>query len=109
MSSLSSRRIRSVRAVRSRAGSSTMLVHADVCDEAVPGTHVAVVASRAIGSAVARNRAKRRLRAAAHQARLPDAVDLVVDARAAALAAPFTTLTRDLSRLSARAVERSGR
>lgn len=86
-----------------------MLVHADACDDPVPGTHVAVVASRAVGTAVARNRAKRRLRAAAHQARLPDAVDLVVDARRDSLAAPFTTLSRDLSRLSTRAVERSDR
>lgn len=86
-----------------------MLVHAHPCDDAVPGTHLAVVAGRAVGTAVARNRAKRRLRAAAHQARLPDAVDLVVDARPAALDAPFTTLSRDLARLSARAAERSAR
>lgn len=86
-----------------------MLVHADACDDAEPGTHLAIVASRAVGTAVARNRAKRRLRAAAHQARLPDAVDLVVDARPAALAAPFTTLSRDLARLSARAAERPTR
>lgn len=86
-----------------------MLVHADACDDAVPGTHVAVVASRAVGTAVARNRAKRRLRAAARKTRLPEAVDLVVDARPEALAAPFTALSRDLARLSARAAERWAR
>lgn len=81
-----------------------MVVHALGSDQ-VPG-RVAIVASRSVGGAVARNRAKRRLRAAARQARLPAEVDLVVDARVAALGAPFTTLHRDLERLSQRAAER---
>jgi ribonuclease P protein component len=54
-----------------------MVVHAlDREDDRV--SQVAVVASRALGGAVVRNRAKRRLRAAARQARLPGDVDLVV-------------------------------
>ena len=83
-----------------------MVVHALGHDRSGDG-ELAVVASRAVGSAVARNRAKRRLRAAAQRARLPRAVDLVVDVRRPALDAPFTTLHRDLQRLSERAADRA--
>lgn len=84
-----------------------MVVHAlDRDDDGTPA-HVAVVAGRAIGGAVARNRAKRRLRAAVGQARLPIDVDLVIDARPATATAPFTTLHRDVERLSRRAAERA--
>jgi ribonuclease P protein component len=69
---------------------------------------VAIVAGRAVGNAVRRNRAKRRLRAAARQVRLP-AVDLVVDARAAAIEVPFDTLPADLERLTTAALERTRR
>jgi ribonuclease P protein component len=69
---------------------------------------VAIVAGRAVGNAVLRNRAKRRLRAAARQVRLP-AVDVVVDARAAAIEAPFDTLPADLERLTTKALERTRR
>jgi ribonuclease P protein component len=103
---MSSRRIRAIRGARMRASSSTMVVHALRHDGAGDGD-VAIVASRAVGTAVARNRAKRRLRAAARQARLPLAVDLVVDARRSVLDAPFTTLHRDLQRLSLRAADRA--
>lgn len=83
-----------------------MVVHVRARDDGDVDTHVAVVASRAVGSAVVRNRAKRRLRAAAYQARLPSAVDMVIDARGGAVTAPFTTLHRDLERLSERAARR---
>ncbi len=86
-----------------------MVVHALARDDGAGTTQVAVVASRAIGGAVVRNRAKRRLRAAARQARLPHAVDLVIDARPAVVSAPFTALHRDLERLSRRAAERAAR
>lgn len=91
-----------------RATSPTMVVHA-LCaaDETMPG--LTIVASRAVGGAVVRNRAKRRLRAAARQARLPAGTDLVVDARPEAVRVPFTTLHRDLERLSRRAAERARR
>lgn len=79
-------------------------VPADTGDQA----RVAIVAGRAVGNAVRRNRAKRRLRAAARQARLP-VVDLVVDARAGAIDAPFERLSEDLERLTARALRRSAR
>lgn len=108
MAALSSRQIRAVRSARHRASSATMVVHGLGCDDGHAG-EVAVVASRTVGNAVARNRAKRRLRAAARQARLPAAVDLVIDARRAAVDAPFTTLHRDLQRLSARVERRAAR
>lgn len=85
-----------------------MVVH--VLDRGDDERHprVAIVAGKAVGNAVRRNRAKRRLRAAARQARLP-AVDLVVDARRAAIDAPFDTLPRDLERLSSQARRRARR
>lgn len=83
-----------------------MVVHALGRDEGEAISQVTIVASRAIGGAVARNRAKRRLRAAARLARLPAGVDLVVDARQPTVQAPFTTLHRDLERLSRRAADR---
>lgn len=67
---------------------------------------VAIVAGRAVGNAVRRNRAKRRLRAAARQVRLP-AIDVVVDARAAAIDVPFDVLPADLERLTTKARERT--
>jgi ribonuclease P protein component len=91
-----------------RAASPTMVVHA-LCADSEAGRGLSIVASRAVGSAVVRNRAKRRLRAAARQARLPASMDLVVDARPDAVRAPFTTLHRDLERLSRRAAERARR
>lgn len=85
-----------------------MVVHAldRASDDDPCAARVAVVAGRAVGNAVRRNRAKRRLRAAARTARLP-AVDLVVDARAAATTADFSTLPEDLERLTARALRRT--
>ena len=79
-----------------------MVVHALDRDDDETDARVAVVAGKAVGNAVRRNRAKRRLRAAARQARLP-AVDLVVDARRSAIDAPFDRLPRDLERLAATA------
>ena len=105
---MSSRRIRAVRAARMHAASPTMVVHA-LCADGGARPALTVVASRAVGGAVVRNRAKRRLRAAVRQARLPAGTDLVIDARPGAIRAPFTTLHRDLERLSTRAAERARR
>jgi ribonuclease P protein component len=75
----------------------------EVCqspDPACPGTaRVGFTASKKVGNAVARNRAKRRLRAAA-AAILPlsarPAHDYVLVARVATITRPFTDLSRDL-------------
>ena len=82
-----------------------MVVHTLDRDDA-GHARIAIVAGKAVGNAVARNRAKRRLRAAARQALLPS-VDMVVDARRAAISAPFDTLPRDLERLTTRARARA--
>jgi ribonuclease P protein component len=62
---------------------------------------VGFTASRKIGNAVARNRAKRRLRASA-AATLPllarEGHDYVLTARSATLTRPFAELTRDLTK-----------
>jgi len=54
--------------------------------------------SRQVGGAVPKNRARRRLREAYRVARAaaPAHVDVVIIARAAALAAPFAALTAEL-------------
>lgn len=103
----SSRRIREVRAARRRAAAATMVVHVLGRGQDDGQARVAIVAGRAVGNAVRRNRAKRRLRAAARQVGLP-AVDLVVDARRGANDVPFERLWSDLERLTAEAVEHTG-
>lgn len=55
-------------------------------------TRTAVVAGRKVGGAVQRNLAKRRLRAAIQQSRLPDGYDVVVVARPRCLLVPFGDL-----------------
>lgn len=85
-----------------------MVVHALGSGNVAPRPRVAVIAGRAIGNAVRRNRAKRRLRAAARTVTLPP-VDVVVDARPAVLDAPFEHLPADLERLTAKALRRAGR
>lgn len=64
------------------------------------GLRLGLTASRKVGSAVERNRIRRRLRAAAAQALAPQAgrpYDLVIVARREVLSAPFPTLIADLS------------
>ena len=61
--------------------------------ERKPGPpRVGFVAGRKVGSAVERNRAKRRLRAAVAQTELREGVDYVVIASADVVAAPFRRL-----------------
>lgn len=60
-----------------------------------------VSASRRVGSAVDRNRAKRRLRAVVRTVELPAGLDVVVIARASAVACGFPELTRDVESLVA--------
>lgn len=58
-----------------------------------------VSASRRVGSAVKRNRAKRRLRAVAREAELPPGSDLVIIARASAATCEFSDLVKDVEAL----------
>ena len=60
-------------------------------------TRLAVVAGRKVGGAVVRNRAKRRLRAAAAAAHWPTGHDAVLSARTAAVSTPFGQLTADVA------------
>ena len=72
---------------------------------------VGYTASRRIGNAVARNRAKRRLRAAVAHVMLASAqcgCDYVVIARAATLTRPFDALVDDLAAALARVSARTG-
>lgn len=66
----------------------------------------AVVASRKVGGAVSRNRAKRRLREAVRAAGLPEDLDIVVIARVAALSAPMPHLAQEVSELLQRVRDR---
>lgn len=61
-----------------------------------------VVASRKVGGAVARNRAKRRLRAVVRDTALPPGVDLVVVAKAPATLVGFGQLRSEFERLLGR-------
>lgn len=58
-----------------------------------------VSASRRVGSAVDRNRAKRRLRAVMREVALPLGADVVVIARASAVSCGFEELERDVAGL----------
>ena len=71
-------------------------------------TRTTVVASKKIGGAVRRNRAKRRLRAALQSARLPEGYDVVVVARSRCLAMPFTDLRTQLTEQVRRSVKGCG-
>jgi ribonuclease P protein component len=61
-------------------------------------TRLGVVAGRRIGSAVLRNRVKRRVRHAMRQVEAPPATDVVVIGSRAALSAEFEDLVRWLAR-----------
>lgn len=61
-----------------------------------------VVASRRVGTAVDRNRAKRRLRAVLRSEGVPERLDLVLAAKPAVLAADFQTLLKEYRALCAR-------
>lgn len=84
-----------------KAGSRTLVVHlAESAEPARTGPLVGFVVSKAVGSAVVRNRVKRRLRhlAREHLASLPGSAVLVVRALPAAAAASYAELDADLRR-----------
>ena len=95
-----------VRAAGKRWAAPGLVLQAAPAPEAAAGrVRVGYTASRRIGNAVARNRAKRRLRAAvAHvmPASAQSGCDYVVIARAATLTRPFDALIGDLSAALAR-------
>lgn len=106
------RRTRDVRAALSR-GWAVHGAHAVLRARARNDEHGArwtVSASRRVGSAVRRNRAKRRLRAVMRETALPEGVDLVVIARASAVTCRYRELAADVEELveSIRGRERSG-
>lgn len=83
--------IRAVFAARLVAHGSALVVHGRA--QAPAGlARATVVAGRKVGRAVLRNRAKRRLRHVLAAERLPEGMDLVVVARAAAVDATFDEL-----------------
>lgn len=89
--------IRAVLAARTVAHGSAMAVHARRRADDGPA-RAAVVAGRHLGGAVARNRAKRRLRAALAHTDAPTGLDVVVQARPRALEEDFDALQAQLQR-----------
>ena len=84
-----------------RQGTASFMLQARFRDDAQPLTRIGFTASKKIGNAVLRNRAKRRMRAAA-RAVLPELArpgwDYVLVARPeATVARPFTDLLSDLT------------
>jgi ribonuclease P protein component len=67
------------------------------------GTRWGFVAGKAVGGAVARNRVKRRLRAAADALEVRDGLDLIVSARRPAVEASYHELSGALNSLLKRA------
>src|SRR4051794_23392847 len=89
-----------------RAGRRTLVVHAVTTDARGDAARVGFVVSRSVGTAVVRNRVKRRLRAAmaAHVARLPAGALVVVRANPAAASVTGRQLAADLDVALPRAV-----
>jgi ribonuclease P protein component len=81
-----------------RAGRRSLVVHAVLTGESDQAARVGFVVSRAVGTAVVRNRVKRQLRAAmaARVVGLPEGTLVVVRANPAAAGAPGSTLVADL-------------
>jgi ribonuclease P protein component len=97
--------VRAVFATRVAAGGASLVVHLRPRGDEQPARGT-VVGGRRIGSAVARNRVKRRLRAALHEVALPAGTDVVVVGRAPALTASYPELRAELeSRLRSAAAK----
>ena len=93
--------LRAARGIRRVEGAITLETCPTPQDQALPGRlRVGFTASKKIGNAVARNRAKRRLRAAASQL-LPllgrERHDYVLVARGTTVARPFPALLSDIT------------
>lgn len=73
----------------------------DGAEAPAPPTRVGLTAGRVLGNAVARNRIKRRMRAAVaqHRTELPPGMDVVLHPRATVRDVPFAEIERDLLRV----------
>ncbi|WP_310152103.1 ribonuclease P protein component [Phycicoccus sp. 3266] len=94
-----------------RAGSTLIVVHANQTDaRAGQPPRVGFVVSKAVGTAVVRNRTKRRLRAlmAARLWDIPAGTDVVVRANPVAAQADSSALGAELDRLLGRVLGRLG-
>ena len=89
--------MRAVFAARRACGSDVAVVHARRRADAGP-PRFTVVAGKAVGNAVQRNRVKRRLRAVLAEAPLRAGVDYVIVGRPAALSVSAAALNAALSR-----------
>ncbi|HEY4077068.1 MAG TPA: ribonuclease P protein component [Rhizomicrobium sp.] len=91
--------LRAARGIRRVEGAVTLETCATPDEASSPGARIGFTASKKIGNAVARNRAKRRLRAAASQL-VPllgrGGHDYVLVARGSAVARPFPALLSDI-------------
>lgn len=94
-----------------RAGRSTVVAHASRRQAGDEPARVGFVVSRAVGSAVVRNRVKRRLRAvlAARVRSLPAGVLLVVRANPAAVGVTVPRLAADVDAVLAKVLADPGR
>ena len=90
------RDVRAVFAARRANASAVAVVHTMRRDRDT--ARFTVVAGKRVGNAVARNRAKRRLRAALRELPLQPGTDYVVVARPGAVTAPWSSLAGALSR-----------
>lgn len=102
------REIRAVTAARHVGRAPTVRVHARMAEHGSTAAsgRAAVIAGREVGSAVRRNRAKRRLRAALDELGVPAGTALVVRAGPEAVDAPWSQLVRDVETAVTRAVRR---
>lgn len=82
---------------RRRCVGDVVVTHARQNDGHPDSVQFAVVASKKVGSAVSRNRAKRLLRAAARQVPWTPGVDVVLVARAATVTASLDAVTSELA------------
>ena len=104
----SGRDIRAVLGARSSAGGTAAVVAVRLRSEDA-SDRVAIVAGRAVGGAVVRNRAKRRLRAALAATEAGSGRDIVVLARKGAVTMTFESLREELALLVARATKKASR
>ena len=92
---------RALRRGRSRGGALLALhILPRPAEEVVPGARLTVVASRRVGGAVRRNRAKRLLREAARGRSWRAGLDVVLVARAACACSGLAQVSEELDRLA---------